>query len=194
MNREAKIIRKTKETNIRLDFKIDGSGTAEIKTPVYFFNHLMESFVRHGNFDLRIVADGDIETGSHHLIEDIGICLGKALNEALDDKKSIERFGFSIIPMDETEITVSIDLCGRSYLKYNVELPYENMDNFETAIVEDFFRAVTSNAFITLHITKNSGINSHHILETVFKSFAIALKNACKLTDSGKIPSTKGLL
>ena len=194
MDREAKIIRKTKETNIELDFKIDGSGISEIKTPVYFFNHLMESFARHGNFDLKLNADGDIETGSHHLIEDIGICLGKALNEALADKKSIERFGFSIIPMDETEITVSIDLCGRSYLKYDVDLPYEKIENFETVIIEDFFRAVTSNAFITLHITKNSGLNSHHILETVFKSFAISLKNACRLTDSGKIPSTKGLL
>jgi imidazoleglycerol-phosphate dehydratase len=194
MDREAKIIRRTKETNIELDFKIDGSGKSELKTPVYFFNHLMESFIRHGNFDLKLIAEGDIETGSHHLIEDIGICLGKALNEALSDKKSIERFGSSIIPMDETEITVSIDLCGRSYLKYDVDLPYEKIENFETTIIEDFFRAVTSNAFITLHITKNSGLNPHHILETVFKSFAIALKNACRLTNSGSIPSTKGLL
>ena len=194
MDREAKIIRKTKETKIELDFKIDGSGKAQINTPVYFFNHLMESFARHGNFDLRLEADGDIETGSHHLIEDIGICLGKAINEALADKKSIERFGFSIIPMDETEITVSIDLCGRSYLKYEVDMPYEKIENFETVIIEDFFRAVTSNAFITLHITKNSGLNSHHILEAVFKSFARALKIACKLTDSDNIPSTKGLL
>jgi len=194
MDREAKIIRKTKETKIELDFKIDGSGKTQINTPVYFFNHLMESFARHGNFDLRLEAEGDIETGSHHLIEDIGICLGKAINEALADKKSIERFGFSIIPMDETEISVSIDLCGRSYLKYEVDMPYEKIENFETVIIEDFFRAVTSNAFITLHITKNSGLNSHHILEAVFKSFARALKTACRLTDSGNIPSTKGLL
>ena len=194
MDREAKIIRKTKETKIELDFKIDGSGKTQINTPVYFFNHLMESFARHGNFDLKLAAEGDIETGSHHLIEDIGICLGKAINEALADKKSIERFGFSIIPMDETEITVSIDLCGRSYLKYEVDMPYEKIENFETVIIEDFFRAVASNAFITLHITKNSGLNSHHILEAVFKSFARALKTACRLTDSGKIPSTKGLL
>ena len=117
MDRAAKITRKTKETTIELDFKIDGSGKSEISTPVYFFNHLMESFTRHGNFDFKLAAKGDIETGSHHLIEDIGICLGKAIKEALGDKKSIERFGFSIIPMDETEITVSIDLCGRSYLK-----------------------------------------------------------------------------
>ncbi len=194
MDREAKIIRKTKETKIELDFKIDGNGKSEIKTPVYFFNHLMESFTRHGNFDLKLIAEGDIETGSHHLIEDIGICLGKAINEALADKKSIERFGFSIIPMDETEITVSIDLCGRAYLKYEVDLPYEKIENFETVIIEDFYRAVASNAFITLHITKNSGLNSHHILEAVFKSFARALKDACRLTDSGNIPSTKGLL
>ncbi|MHB1347194.1 MAG: imidazoleglycerol-phosphate dehydratase HisB [Candidatus Humimicrobiaceae bacterium] len=194
MDRAAKITRKTKETTIELDFKIDGNGKSEISTPVYFFNHLMESFTRHGNFDFKLAAKGDIETGSHHLIEDIGICLGKAIKEALGDKKSIERFGFSIIPMDETEITVSIDLCGRSYLRYDVDLPYENIENFETVIIEDFFRAVASNAFITLHITKNSGLNSHHILEAVFKSFARALKSACSLTDTGIIPSTKGLL
>jgi len=194
MERKAKIVRKTKETSIELELNIDGSGSAQIKTPAYFFNHLMESFAKHGNFDLKLIAEGDIETGSHHLIEDIGICLGKALNEALADKKSIERFGFSIIPMDETEVTVSLDLCGRAYLKYDVDMAYEMIENMETVIIEDFFRALVGNAFITLHITKNSGLNSHHILETVFKAFARGLRSACTLTDSGAIPSTKGLL
>jgi len=194
MERKAKIARKTKETNIDLEFKIDGSGIADIKTSSGFFNHLLESFTKHGGFDLRLTARGDTETGLHHLIEDIGICMGKALNEALGDKKSIERFGFSIIPMDETEIIVSLDLCGRAYLKYNVDLPYEIIEDMETAITEDFFRALTSNAFITLHINKTSGLNSHHILEAVFKAFARALKFACALNDNETVPSTKGLL
>jgi len=194
MKRQAKISRKTKETDINIEFNIDGSGNAEIKTPSGFFNHLMESFTRHGNFDLKLYAQGDVETGLHHLIEDTGICLGKALNEAIADKKSIERFGFSIIPMDEAEITVSIDLSGRAYLRYDVDMPYELIENMETTIIEDFFRALTSNAFITLHITKNSGLNSHHILEAVFKAFGRALKDACTSNNSGIIPSTKGLL
>lgn len=194
MAREAKIVRKTKETNIELEFNIDGSGIAQINTPAHFFNHLLESFTKHGNFNLKLTAEGDVETGFHHLIEDIGICLGKALNEALDDKKAIERFGFSIIPMDETEVTVSLDLSGRSYLKYDVDIIYEMVENMETIIIEDFFRALASNAFITLHITKNCGLNSHHILEAIFKAFARSLKSACALTNSKTIPSTKGLL
>ncbi|MCE5329933.1 imidazoleglycerol-phosphate dehydratase HisB [bacterium] len=194
MERKAKIVRKTKETDISLEFKIDGSGNTDIKTPASFFNHLMESFAKHGNFDLKLTAKGDVETGLHHLIEDIGICMGKALNEALADKKSIERFGFSIIPMDETEIIVSLDLCGRAYLKYNVDIPYEMVENMETIIIEDFFRSLTSNAFITLHINKTSGLNSHHIIEAVFKAFARSLKAACALNNEGAVPSTKGLL
>ncbi|MCL6087590.1 MAG: imidazoleglycerol-phosphate dehydratase HisB [Actinobacteria bacterium] len=194
MKRQARVSRKTKETDIIVEFNIDGSGKAEIKTPSGFFNHLMESFTRHGNFDLKLYAEGDIETGLHHLIEDIGICLGKALHKALADKNSIERFGFSIIPMDETEITVSMDLSGRAYLRYDVDIPYELIENMETIIIEDFFRALVSNAFITLHITKNSGLNSHHILEAVFKAFARTLKSACALNNSGIIPSTKDML
>jgi len=194
MIRKAKIVRKTKETNIELEFTIDGSGIAQINTPAHFFNHLLESFTKHGNFNLKLIAEGDIETGFHHLIEDIGICLGKALREALADKKAIERFGFSIIPMDETEVTVSIDLSGRSYLKYDADIIYEMVENMETIIIEDFFRALVSNAFITLHITKNCGLNSHHILEAIFKAFARALKSACVLNSSKTIPSTKGLL
>ncbi|MDD5658895.1 MAG: imidazoleglycerol-phosphate dehydratase HisB [Actinomycetota bacterium] len=194
MERKAKIIRRTNETDISLELNIDGSGITEIKTSASFFNHLLESFAKHGNFDLKLVAKGDIETGLHHLIEDIGICMGKALNEALADKKSIERFGFSIIPMDETEVIVSLDLCGRAYLKYNVDMPYEMIENMETMIIEDFFRALTSNAFITLHINKASGLNSHHIIEAVFKAFARSLKIACALGDKEAVPSTKGIL
>jgi imidazoleglycerol-phosphate dehydratase len=194
MSRISKIIRKTKETNIEVELNIDGSGIAQINTPAHFFNHLLESFTKHSNFDLKVTAQGDIETGLHHLIEDVGICIGKAINEALSDKKSIERYGFCILPMDETQVSVALDLSGRSYLIYDVDIVYEMIENMETIIIEDFFRALVTNAFITLHITKNYGLNSHHILEAIFKAFARAIKNACLITNSKSIPSTKGLL
>jgi len=194
MERKAKVIRKTKETDIKLEFSLDGSGTSDIETPVPFFNHMLESFTKHGNFDLKLIADGDVDTGCHHLVEDIGICLGKAIGESLADKEGIKRFGFMILPMDETEVTVSLDIGGRAYLRYNVDIEYEVLDGMETIIVEDFFRSLVSNSFINLHINKNVGLNSHHIVEAVFKAFAIALRDASRKTKSGAIPSTKGLI
>jgi len=194
MERKAKVIRKTKETDIKLEFNLDGSGTSDIETPVPFFNHMLESFTKHGNFDLKLIADGDVDTGCHHLVEDIGICLGKAIGESLAGKEGIKRFGFMILPMDETEVTVSLDIGGRAYLRYNVDIEYEVLDGMETIIVEDFFRSLVSNSFINLHINKNVGLNSHHIVEAVFKAFAIALRDASRKTKSGAIPSTKGLI
>jgi imidazoleglycerol-phosphate dehydratase len=194
MERKAKVIRKTKETDIKLEFNLDGSGTSDIETPVPFFNHMLESFTKHGNFDLKLIADGDVDTGCHHLVEDIGICLGKAIGESLADKEGIKRFGFMILPMDETEVTVSLDIGGRAYLRYNVDIEYEVLDGMETIIVEDFFRSLVSNSFVNLHINKNVGLNSHHIVEAVFKAFAIALRDASRKTKSGAIPSTKGLI
>jgi len=194
MERKAKVIRKTKETDIKLEFNLDGSGIADIKTPVPFFNHMLESFTKHGNFDLKLTADGDVDTGCHHLVEDIGICLGKAIGESLADKEGIKRFGFMILPMDETEVTVSLDIGGRAYLRYNVDIEYEVLDGMETIAVEDFFRSLVSNSFINLHINKNVGLNSHHIAEAVFKAFAMALRDASRKTKSGVIPSTKGLI
>ncbi len=194
MDRKAKINRKTKETNIKMEFNLDGSGIADIKTPMPFFNHMLESFARHGNFDIKLIADGDMEVGCHHLIEDIGICLGKAVGECITDKKGIKRFGYIILPMDEAEVTVSLDIGGRAYLRYNVDIEYEILDGMETIIIEDFFRSLTSNSFINLHINKNVGLNSHHIIEAVFKAFGIALYNATRKTESDTIPSTKGAI
>jgi len=188
------IKRETKETKIYLELEIDGKGLAEINTDAHFFNHMLESFVKHSNFNLKLNASGDLERGQHHLIEDIGICLGKAINEALKDKNSINRFGFFILPMDEAEVCVSLDLCGRSFLRYDVNMPYEIIEQMETIIIEDFFRALASNAFITLHISKKSGTNSHHIVEAVFKAAGRAFKQACLVDSSGTIPSTKGSL
>lgn len=194
MSRASSIKRKTKETDITIDLDLDGSGSARVFTPYPFLDHVLESFAKHSGVDLDVQAQGDVEVGCHHLIEDIGICLGKALHTCLGDKKSIARFGFAIIPMDETEVTVSLDLGGRAYLRYDVDLVYELIEGFETVIIEDFFLALVSHGMITLHITKNAGLNSHHIIETVFKAFGIALKKAVSMDESRGVPSTKGVL
>ncbi|MDD3520433.1 MAG: imidazoleglycerol-phosphate dehydratase HisB [Actinomycetota bacterium] len=194
MERKAKIIRETNETKIELEFTLDGSGKADIKTQNGFLDHILSSFAKHGKFDLKIMAKGDIETGSHHLVEDVGICLGKAINESLGEKKGIERFSFFILPMDEAQVTVSIDLGGRAFLRFDADMPYEMIEDFESVIVKDFFEALVSNSFINLHIKKNSGINPHHIIEAIFKAFGKALSIASRLTGGNDIPSTKGML
>ncbi|MBN1298522.1 MAG: imidazoleglycerol-phosphate dehydratase HisB [Actinobacteria bacterium] len=192
MERKTTINRKTGETDIILELNIDGSGNSEIDTPVPFLNHVLSSFARHGSFDLKIIAKGDVKTDPHHLIEDIGICLGKAIFECTKDKKGIKRFGFVIIPMDDAEVTVSLDLGGRTYFRYSVDMLAEKIENFATNLAEDFFRALADNAFINLHINKNAGINSHHIIEAIFKSFGIALASATGFSGRDSVPSTKG--
>jgi imidazoleglycerol-phosphate dehydratase len=194
MKRKAKVTRKTKETDIKMEFDLDGSGTADIETPIPFFNHILESFTRHGSFNMKLRASGDTEVDCHHLVEDVGICIGKAIFECLEDKKGIKRFGYILLPMDEAEVAVSIDIGGRAYLRYNVEIEYEKLEGMETAVVEDFFRALVSNSFINLHINKNTGINSHHIIEAIFKAFGIVLHDASRISETGTIPSTKGLI
>lgn len=194
MKRKTKIIRKTKETDITLEFDLDGSGIADIETSVPFFNHILESFTRHGNFNMKLRASGDLEAGCHHLVEDVGICLGKAIFECLKNKKGIKRFGYILLPMDETEVTVSIDIGGRAYLRYNVDVEYEKLDGMETIVIEEFFRALVNNSFINLHINKNTGLNSHHIIEAIFKAFSIVLHDASRKSGTGTIPSTKGLI
>jgi imidazoleglycerol-phosphate dehydratase len=194
MPRKEIITRKTKETDIELELNLDGSGKSDIATPVPFLNHVLESFARHGNFDLRITANGDINVDPHHLIEDIGICLGLAISACLKNKEGITRFGHITLPMDEVEISISLDLGGRAYLRYNVDMLNEKIENMSTGLVEDFFRALVNNSLANLHINKNVGINSHHIIEAIFKAFGIALKNATRLSDSTSIPSTKGVI
>jgi len=194
MPRKETITRKTKETDIELELNLDGSGKSDIATPVPFLNHVLESFARHGNFDLRITANGDTNVDPHHLIEDIGICLGLAISACLKNKEGITRFGHIILPMDEVEISISLDLGGRAYLRYNVDMLNEKIENMSTGLVEDFFRALVNNSLANLHINKNVGINSHHIIEAIFKAFGIALKNATRLSGSTSIPSTKGVI
>jgi imidazoleglycerol-phosphate dehydratase len=194
MKRKAKITRKTKETDVKMEFDLDGSGNTDIETPIPFFNHILESFARHGNFDMKLRASGDTDVDCHHLVEDVGICIGKAIFECLKDKKGIKRFGYILLPMDEAEVAVSIDIGGRAYLRYNVEIEYEKLEGMETVVVEDFFRALVSNSFINLHINKNTGINSHHIIEAIFKAFGIVLHDASRISGASTIPSTKGLI
>ncbi len=194
MERKTKVTRKTKETTIELEFNVDGKGITDIKTSIPFFDHVLDSFSKHGGFDLKIKASGDLSVDCHHLVEDIGICMGKAISDCLKDKKGIRRFGCIILPMDEAEVTVSIDIGGRAYLKYNVDMEYEKINEMETIIVEDFFRAVASNSFINIHINKNTGMNSHHIIEALFKAFGIVLHDASRQSGTGILPSTKGLM
>ena len=194
MERKTKITRKTKETDIKLELDLDGKGKSDIDSSIPFFNHVLESFTRHGNFDMRLRASGDLKVGSHHLIEDVGICLGKAIFDCLKNKSGIKRFGSILLPMDETEISISIDIGGRAYLRYNVDIDYEKIDGMETVMVEEFFRALVSNSFINLHINKNTGLNSHHIVEAIFKAFGIALYDATRLSGTDSVPSTKGMI
>ena len=193
MKRKAKIERKTSETSIVLELDLDGNGNTSIDTSISFLDHVLENFARHGGFDLLLKASGDTEIESHHLVEDIGICLGKAISKCLENKKGIKRFACIVVPMDEAEISISLDIGGRPYLSYRVDMEYENLEGgIETSIIEDFFRALVSNSFINLHITKNTGIASHHIIEAMFKAFGLTLKDASRLTGSDSIPSTKG--
>jgi len=194
MERIKTIRRKTNETDIEIELNIDGCGDSEISTPVPFLNHVLSSFARHGCFNLKVKASGDVDIDPHHLIEDIGICLGKAVAECIGDKKGINRFGFVIIPMDETEVTISLDLGGRPYLRYSVEILNEKIENMSTLLIRDFFKALVDNSSMNLHINKNVGVNSHHIIEAVFKAFGIALKQAVNKGSSNSIPSTKGML
>lgn len=194
MERKIKITRQTTETDIEVELDLDGTGNYAIETPLPFFNHVLSSFARHGHFDLFIKASGDVDTDPHHLIEDVGICLGQAIAQCLSDKKGISRFGFAIIPMDESRVTVALDIGGRPFLAYSADMLNEKIGNMPTMLVEDFFAALTGNALINLHIDKNSGINSHHIIEAIFKAFGVALRKAVEKSSGSSIPSTKGVI
>ncbi len=189
--RKSEIKRKTSETDIELKLDIDGGGRTEIETGIPFFDHVLSSFGRHSGFDLYVSAKGDIELGSHHLVEDTGICLGKALFECVKDKRGIKRFSHTIICMDEAEVTLSTDIGGRAYLRFDVDMDDEVIKGYNTMVTEDFLRALVTNSFINLHIKKNVGLNSHHIIEAIFKGLGITLAQATRVTGKG-VPSTKG--
>lgn len=195
MGRSADISRVTRETDIRMSLDLDGSGKAEISTGIGFFDHMLNSFARHGFFDLCLTVKGDLEVDTHHTIEDTGIVLGTAIKQALGDKKSIKRYGSILLPMDESLILCAIDLSGRPYLSYDVPLTVERVGDFETEMAREFFYAISYASEMNLHIKKLSGENNHHIIEGMFKAFAKALDEATfpdpRITG---VLSTKGTL
>lgn len=193
--RTAKIQRKTNETDIAIQINLDGKGAYDIKTSIPFLDHMLNLFAFHGMMDLRIKARGDIEIDYHHLMEDLGIALGEAIKKALGDKKGIRRYGRATIPMDESLATVVLDISGRPFLVYKVKPPKGALKDLEFSLFEDFFRALTSHAMITLHVNVEYGRDLHHIIEAVFKAFGRAVREAVSVDEKVKrLPSTKGKL
>ena len=188
--------RKTAETSISLSLNLDGTGKSVIDTGCGFLNHMLTLFASHGRFDLNVSCVGDVDVDDHHTVEDIGICLGEAFKQALGDKKGIIRYGQMILPMDESLILTAVDISGRSYLAYDLEIPTEKVGTFDTELVEEFWLAFVRKAELTLHLQQLAGSNSHHIIEGCFKSAARALRQAVAIDEARKdeIPSTKGVL
>ena len=194
--RQARVERKTKETEIAIQLGLDGTGAAKVKTPIPFFSHMLEAWSKHGLMDLAVEAQGDVEVDQHHTVEDVGIVLGQALKQALGDKKGIVRFGTGTIPMDETLVSAAVDLSGRPFLVFSVPVTRARVSNFDLDLLQEFFRAFAFNAEITLHVTMHYGHNLHHITEAVFKAVGRALAQATRHDPriTGILPSTKGTL
>lgn len=195
MERSAEISRKTAETDIRAKLNLDGTGKSLIQTPVGFFNHMLNLFSRHALFDLELTATGDVEVDFHHLVEDAGIVLGEAFLKALKGKESIRRYGSFYVPMDESLGFSAVDISGRPYLFFRADFLKNKVGEFDVELVEEFFRAFVNSAKITLHAEVIRGSNTHHMIESVFKAFARALREAVSFDEREKgVPSTKGIL
>ena len=193
--RTASIDRQTAETKIALRLNIDGSGKSEIHTGVGFLDHMLTLFAKHGLFDLTVKCDGDTQVDAHHTTEDIGICLGQAFREALGDKRGIVRYGHIVLPMEETLVTLAVDLSGRNYMVFDAPMTSPKIGEFDSELVEDFWYAFTSNALCNLHVLMHYGRNSHHIAEAIFKAAARALRIATTIDPRQTgVPSTKGTL
>ena len=195
MTRSARIERQTKETEIQLELDLDGSGKSNAATGVGFLDHMLDLFARHGVMDLTVEAKGDLHVDQHHTVEDVGICLGQAIREALGDKAGIRRYGHFTLPMEETLVTTAIDLSGRCAVVFQVQFTKDKIGEFDTELVEDFWQAVAANALCNLHVILHHGRNNHHISEAIFKSCARSLRMAVESDDRVEgIPSTKGML
>jgi imidazoleglycerol-phosphate dehydratase len=194
MGRTAEINRETKETNVSLRIDLDG-GEAKVSTGVGFLNHMLDLLALHGRLGLQLEASGDLETGAHHTTEDVGICLGQAIDQALGDRAGIRRYGSALVPMDEALGECAIDVSGRPYCAFDAELPAVTIAGFDSELAEEFFRAVSNNSKMTVHIWVRSGSNAHHMIEASFKAFARALREAVSIDpDETGVPSTKGSL
>lgn len=194
--RKAEILRTTAETDISLKLNLDGTGVSTIDTGCGFLNHMLTLFAKHGRFDLTVICKGDTDVDDHHTVEDIGIALGTAFAQALGSKKGIVRYGDIVLPMDEALILAAVDLSGRGYLGFDVDIPTQKVGTFDTELVEEFFLGFTRNAACTLHLKKLAGTNSHHIIEGAFKAFGRCMKAAVRIDPdfADEIPSTKGVL
>ncbi|MDR2197323.1 MAG: imidazoleglycerol-phosphate dehydratase HisB [Coriobacteriales bacterium] len=194
--RTALITRTTRETDIRLELALDGRGVTDIETGVPFFDHMLDAIGRHGLFDLRVAARGDLEVDAHHTVEDVGIVLGQAFAQALGDKAGIRRFGDALVPMDESLVLAAVDISGRGQLHWDVALPIEFIGNFDTTLFREFLIAVAANAGLTLHVRSLAGANAHHLIEAAAKATARALAQAVALDErvGNRVPSTKGVL
>ncbi len=194
MARTAEITRRTRETEIALELDLDG-GDVEAATGIGFFDHMLESLGRHAALGLRVKAEGDLQTGGHHTVEDVGIVLGQALDRALGDRAGIRRYGSAAVPMDEALGVCAIDVSGRPFCRFASEMPATSIAGFETELTEEFFRAVATNARLTVHVGTRYGRNAHHMVEACFKAFARALREAIEIDPSEQgVPSTKGTL
>jgi imidazoleglycerol-phosphate dehydratase len=195
VSRRSEISRTTNETSVELRVDLDGSGGGERATGVGFFDHLLDAVARHGGLDLDVRVQGDLETGPHHTVEDTGLALGAALDEALGDRAGIRRFGHAVVPMDEARASCAIDVSGRPFTSFEGELPAARVGDFDTDLAEEFVRAVANAAKLTVHVQVEAGHNAHHMVEAAFKAFARALRQAVELDprETG-VPSTKGLL
>jgi imidazoleglycerol-phosphate dehydratase len=195
MARAAQIDRKTAETEIHLELELDGRGEGERSTGVGFFDHMLDLLARHGRMNLTVAAHGDLETGAHHTVEDVGICLGQALDRALGERAGITRYGQATVPMDESRASCAIDISGRGLCAFEAQLPAGAIGNFDHELTEEFLRALATNARLTLHVTIDAGTNAHHVIEAAFKAVARALRMAITIdpTETG-VPSTKGTL
>ncbi|RKD76558.1 imidazoleglycerol-phosphate dehydratase [Sinobaca qinghaiensis] len=193
--RKASITRKTNETNITLDFQVDGTGTSRIETGVPFMTHMLDLFTKHGQFDLTVDAKGDTDVDDHHTTEDIGICLGHVLKEALGDKKGIRRYGNAFVPMDEAMAQVVVDLSNRPHLEFRGEFPAQKVGTFDVELVHEFLWKLALESRMNLHVIVHYGFNTHHMIEAIFKALARALDEATQLDERVKgVPSTKGML
>ena len=196
MPRTAVIERNTKETNIKLELNIDGTGRSDVQTGIGFFDHMLDAFARHSRMDLAVSVEGDLEVDGHHSVEDAGIVLGQALGAALGDKAGIARFGSAFVPMDEALVLAALDISGRGQLHWAVEVPFGMVGDFDTQLAREFFIALAANAGITLHVRQLAGDNVHHIFEAAFKACGRALRQAVAIDGAlaGEVPSTKGVL
>ena len=193
--RSAEIVRKTRETDIRLTLDLDGQGRAEVRTGIGFLDHMLELFARHAVVDLSVACAGDLHVDGHHTTEDVGLCLGQAIDRALGDRAGIRRYGHAILPMDETLVTVAVDLGGRPYWVWEVAMPTPRVGDFDSELVADFWQAVANQGRMNLHVLLHHGRNTHHVSEAIFKGAARALRAAFELDPrSPGIPSTKGTI